>query len=260
MKKRVIALLLLSVFCLTLAGCSGKGFQALIGKGEAPASSTGTVSSAAATPVPTAKPTPTPPAEGSSIKEDQSSVPASSADVGGLLAPVSGDNAPTIPPEIQDETPSGWEWGGYPGDSVYIGTKSGEFAASPSMLPKEDVTPEALIARIAELTGWDLTLAEPVTTGKGGMSVCLASTSALFQGPPENQKGEFHMYSADQMAETVLDSIQKTLQEGFTGAGGDPNNIDIYFYMEGEQPLSISNIGLSWPLDQPYQWANATTE
>lgn len=58
MKKRVIALLLLSVFCLTLAGCSGKGFQALIGKGEAPASSTGTVSSAAATPVPTAKPIP----------------------------------------------------------------------------------------------------------------------------------------------------------------------------------------------------------
>lgn len=251
MKKALIALTLLLSLCLVFSGCSAASY------------SNGSSSSSSATPPPL--PTPTPPAGSSSVAAAQPSSPASSPDSSetheDLRAPVeSGDNAPTIPPEIQDETPSGWEGGGYPGDSVYIGTKSGEFAASPSMLPKEDVTPEALIARIAELTGWDLTLAEPVTTGKGGMSVCLASTSALFQGPPENQKDEFHMYSADQMAETVLDSIQKTLQEGFTGAGGDPNNIDIYFYMEGEQPLSISNIGLSWPLDQPYQWANAITE
>lgn len=59
------------------------------------------------------------------------------------------------------------------------------------------------------------------------------------------------------MAETLLDSIQKTLQEGFTGAGGNPDNIDIYFYMKGEKPLSLPDIGLSWPLDQPYQWSAA---
>lgn len=255
MKKRVIALLLLSVFCLTLAGCSGKGFQALIGKGEAPASSTGAVSSAAATPEPVAQPTPTPgpdlPEESASGLDGPSS-PASQPEGGGCL--LGGYEAPASQPEIQDETPSGWEGGGYPGDFVCVGTKSGGFASYPSMLPQEDVTPEALIARIAELTGWDLTLAEPVTTGKGGMSVCLASTSSLFTGPPEPQKEGFHIYGADQMAETVLDSIQQTLQ---CSVGGDPEGIDIYFYMEGEQPLSLPGIGLSWPLDQPYQWADA---
>ena len=76
------------------------------------------------------------------------------------------------------------------------------------------IAPEKLIQGIADLTGWDLTLAEEVTSGKGGMSVCLADTSSLFIGPPSPQKDEFHMYDAEQLAETILDSIQKTLQEG----------------------------------------------
>lgn len=244
MKKRITAMLFLSVFCITLAGCSAKpetgsaqpaagGWEPLISSSAEPASS------AAATPTPTAQPTPAPP-EGES-------------------KPIAdGPSAPASQPKDDGPAPSAAEATDF-GATIYIGTKTAGFQEYPCTLEGE-VTPEALIKGIAELTGWDLTLAEPVTTGKGGMSVCLASTSSLFTGPPEPQKDEFHMYGADQMAETVLDSIQKTLQEGFTGAGGDPNNIDIYFYMEGEQPLSIPNIGLSWPLDQPYQWANAATE
>lgn len=53
------------------------------------------------------------------------------------------------------------------------------------------LTPDALIQGIADLTGWDLTLAEEVISGKGGMSVCLSSESALFTGPPDPQKEEF---------------------------------------------------------------------
>lgn len=58
-----------------------------------------------------------------------------------------------------------------------------------------EVTPENLIAAMGELTGWDLTLSEddPVTTGKGGMTVSFAPESAIFTGPPEEQKDEFHM-------------------------------------------------------------------
>lgn len=238
MKKRIIALLFLSVFCFTLAGCSEKGFQALIGKGEAPASSTGAASPADATPEPAAQPTPTPgfPEEGSASTLD-------------------GPGAPASQPEDDGPAPSAAEADDF-SVTLYIGTKAGGFQEYPYTLERE-VTPEGLIQGIADLTGWDLTLEEDVTTGKGGMSVCLASTSSLFTGPPENQKDEFHMYGADQMAETLLDSIQKTLQEGFTGAGGNPDNIDIYFYMEGEKPLSLPDIGLSWPLDQPYQWSTA---
>ncbi len=139
---------------------------------------------------------------------------------------------------------------------LYIGTKAGGFREYP-LEHEGELTPEALIRGIGDLTGWDLTLAQPVTDGKGGMSVCLADSSALFQGPPEPQKDEFHMYSAEQLAETILDSIQKTLQNYYVIAPGDPDNLDIWYYREGEKPLELPELGLSWPLEEPYQWASA---
>lgn len=139
---------------------------------------------------------------------------------------------------------------------LYIGTKAGGFREYP--LEHEGVlTPEELIQGIGDLTGWDLTLAEPVTDGKGGMSVCLAGSSALFQGPPEPQKDEFHVYSAEELAETILDSIQKTLQNYYVTDPGDPDCLDIWYYLEGEKPLELPELGLSWPLEEPYQWASA---
>ena len=142
---------------------------------------------------------------------------------------------------------------------LYIGTRAGGFQEY-EMNYDGDLTPELLIQGIADLTGWDLTLAEPVISGKGGMSVCLSDESALFTGPPDPQREEFHMYDAEQLAETILDSIQKTLQEGFTGEGGDPDALDIWYCMEGEQPLELPALGLSWPIDQPYQWVGAESE
>ena len=140
--------------------------------------------------------------------------------------------------------------------TLYIGTKANGFTEYP-MTYEGELTPEKLIQGIADLTGWNLTLAEPVISGKGGMSVCLSSESALFTGPPDPQKEEFHMYDVAQLAETILDSIQKTLQKGFVLEPGDPDTLDIWYCMEGEQPLELPNLGLSWPIDQPYQWAGA---
>ncbi len=136
---------------------------------------------------------------------------------------------------------------------LYIGTRASGFVQYP-MDYEGDLTPEVLIQGIADLTGWDLTLADEVTTGKGGMSVCLSAQSALFVGPPDPQKDRFRVYDGEQLAEIILDSIQKTLQMGFTGEGGDPDALDIYYFLEGEKPLELPNLGLSWPIDQPYQW------
>lgn len=143
--------------------------------------------------------------------------------------------------------------------TLYIGTKANGFTEYP-MSYEGALTPELLIQGIADLTGWDLTLAEPVISGKGGMSVCLSSGSALFTGPPEPQEEGFHMFSAEQLAETILDSIQKTLQEGFMLEPGDPDTLDIWYYAEGTQPLELPNLGMSWPIDQPYQWASAVKD
>lgn len=142
---------------------------------------------------------------------------------------------------------------------LYIGTRSAGFTEY-SMSYEGELTPETLIQGIADLTGWNLTLAEDVITGKGGMSVCLAGESSLYMGPPDPQKDEFHVFDGLQLAETILDSIQKTLQKGFTGELGDPDALDIFFYMEGEKPLELPDLGLSWPLDQPYQWKSPVQE
>lgn len=230
MKKHLTVFCLLLTLCLLLAGCTG-------GTGSsAPASSRSAGVSSAGEP-----------AAPSSQPEESSALPSSSAVSEAAPAASSLESSAAVS-EVGTS---------FPGDSVYIGTVSGGFTAYPSGLEEGQVTPEALIARIAALTGWDLTLAETVATGKGGMSVCLAESSSLYVGPPEPQKDEFHMFSAEQMAETALDSIQKTLQEGFTLEGGDPQNIPIYFYQEGDGALTLSNIGLTWPLEEPYSWAGA---
>ena len=143
--------------------------------------------------------------------------------------------------------------------TLYIGTKAGGFTEYP-MTYEGELTAEKLIQGIADLTGWDLTLAEDVISGKGGMSVCLSSESALFNGPPDPQKNEFHMYDVGQLAETILDSIQKTLQEGLALEGGNPDTLDIWYFMEGEQSLELPALGLSWPVDQPYQWTGAQSD
>ncbi len=44
------------------------------------------------------------------------------------------------------------------------------------------------------------------------------------------------------------------------GEGGDPDALDIWYYMERDQPLELPILGLSWPIDQPYQWAGAESE
>lgn len=177
----------------------------------------------------------------------------SAAPAGESLAPADPVTAPPAEESTEPAPPEGGQ-----AATLYIGTRAGGFSEYP-MAYEWELTPEKLIQGIADLTGWDLTLAEPVISGKGGMSVCLSSGSALFTGPPDPQKDEFHMYSAEQLAETILDSIQRTLQKGFVLEPGDPDSLEIWYYMAGEKPLELPNLGMSWPIDQPYQWASAVT-
>ena len=51
-------------------------------------------------------------------------------------------------------------------NTVYIGTKANSFTDYP-MIYDGDLTLEKLIQGIADLTGWNLTLAEDVISGKG---------------------------------------------------------------------------------------------
>ena len=89
--------------------------------------------------------------------------------------------------------------------TLYIGY-DGSFQEYP-FETTEAITPEALVQGIADLTGWDLTLADAITSGKGGMTVCFSSQCSLFTGPPAQQKEEFHMFDTYQLAATILGSV-----------------------------------------------------
>ena len=74
--------------------------------------------------------------------------------------------------------------------TLYIGTE-GNFKEYTVEI--DSLSPENLLKAMSELTDWNLDLAADITTGKGGMSVCLSNNSALFMGPPDPQKDEFHI-------------------------------------------------------------------
>ena len=144
------------------------------------------------------------------------------------------------PPDAQSQTAT-----------LYIGSSGSGFTEYPVSCTGT-LTPDWLIGQISDLTGWNLDLAEPVSTGKGGMTVDFANTSALVVGPPDPQKEEFFVYDNVQLTQTILDSIQRTLQYNFIDPElGDPNNLDVFFCLEGGD-ISLEG-GAFVPHTQPYQ-------
>lgn len=142
---------------------------------------------------------------------------------------------------IQTETTSG---------NIYIGMLGKTMTEYPCQ-NSDNMTPEMLISTIAGMTGWNLDLADAVTEDEnGGLKVCFASTSSLFTGLPQEQVEEFAVANEEELITTILDSIQYTLQQNF--ADGESDSVNIYYSMEGNQPLDLSLIGKSVPMDQPY--------
>ena len=115
------------------------------------------------------------------------------------------------------------------------------------------LTAEKLIAGIAEMTGWNLDLADIVTSDKSGMTVCFANTSAIFAGPPESQKKEFMVYDQEELILTILESIKETLQNNFSDTTSESSSsLDIYFCGENNTELEFGEIAKYVPLQEPY--------
>lgn len=116
------------------------------------------------------------------------------------------------------------------------------------------IPPEEVLAAMASLTGWNLDLAEPVFSGKGGITVTFADTSALFSGPPEDQREEFHVHDALQLDQTILDSVKRTLQCWAVDPElGDPDQVDIWFCGVDGGDLALPGTGVTIPAAQPYE-------
>ena len=116
------------------------------------------------------------------------------------------------------------------------------------------IPPEEVVSAMASLTGWSLDLAEPIFSGKGGITVSFADTSALFVGPPEEQREEFRVYDALQLDQTILDSLKKTLQCWAVDPElGDPDQVDVWFCGAEGGDLALPGTGVTIPAAQPYE-------
>ena len=132
---------------------------------------------------------------------------------------------------------------------LYIGTRNN--FKTYEVETYEEVTPDMLINEISKLTDWDLSLSEPVTTGKGGMSVTFSPECALVTGPPIEQKDEFHVFDSIGLSQMILDSIQETFLKNFIIKENDTTILDIYFSIDGKN-INIPDLGKEIPFDKPY--------
>ena len=140
--------------------------------------------------------------------------------------------------------------------TLYIG-QAGSFTTYPtssSLDPAEESAALVvhLLTEMSSLTGWNLDAAE-IYVGKGGVTISWADTSALFVGPPDPQRDEFRVYAADELAFTLLDSVQQTVRMAFSPA--NPEALDVWFCGPDGGALTLDNLGVTLPLEQPYSHA-----
>ena len=137
------------------------------------------------------------------------------------------------------------------GVPIYYGTE-GQFQVYKGSALSQP-TPDDLVAALAQLTGWDLTLAQPVEVVADGYSLVFTDSCSLVAGPPDPQQAGFHVYDQAQLVQTALDSIRQTqrvqtLADGFP----EPDQVQIYVRLEGDKALASPDNGFQVPMDQPY--------
>jgi hypothetical protein len=182
----------------------------------------------------------------SGCQTKQSSAPAQSSSAS-TSAPAAPDVSQTTDSSAATDSSATTDSSAATDGGLYIFLGGEDYTCYPA---SADASPDELVAEIASLTGWELTLADEITTGKGGMTVSFAKTSCLFVGPPEEQNADFFVYDAAQLTFSVLDSVQKTLQAWASPT--NPDSVDIYFCMEGDVPLELDTLGVTLPMDEPY--------
>ncbi len=150
------------------------------------------------------------------------------------------EESPAQQPEDQEYT----LYVGQAGDFVPFSTHSALDPAAESSLLVEH-----LLTEMSALTGWNLD-ASAIYVGKGGVTIAWAETSALFVGPPEQQKPGFHVYDSTQLAFSVLDSVQRTVQCAFSPE--NPEALDVWFCGPDEGALVLKDLGVTLPVEEPY--------
>ena len=140
------------------------------------------------------------------------------------------------------------------GYTLYVGTADDTFTSYPAATTLDPAAEstllvEHLLSELSALTGWNLDTSA-IYVGKGGVTIAWAETSALFAGPPEPQKEEFHVYDSIQLTYLLLDSVQRTVQCAFSPE--NPEALDVWFCGPDEGALVLENLRITLPVEEPY--------
>ena len=129
--------------------------------------------------------------------------------------------------------------------TIYIGTEDNfsEFKVDIDKDGSPTYQASQILESIGDILGYRL-IANDIANGKGGMTVDFNASSAPFNTYDSYIGNEQYTVSDDNLAFTIFDSIEKTLQEYFG------QNLDVWFSLDSGS-ITIDDINI--PITEPYQ-------
>lgn len=131
--------------------------------------------------------------------------------------------------------------------TIYIGTEDNfeEFNLNIDKSGSATYQASQILEAIGDILGYRL-IANDITDGKGGMTIDFNSNSAPFN-TNDSYIGNEQYTTNDDLAFTIFDSIEKTLQEYFG------QNLDVWFSLDSGS-ITINDVTI--PITEPYQGSN----
>lgn len=132
--------------------------------------------------------------------------------------------------------------------TIYTGTEDNfeEFNLDIDKSGSSTYQASQILEAIGDILGYRL-IANDITDGKGGMTIDFNSNSAPFNTNDSYIGNEQYTTTNDNLAFTIFDSIEKTLQEYFG------QNLDVWFSLDSGS-ITINDVTI--PITEPYQGSN----
>ncbi len=111
---------------------------------------------------------------------------------------------------------------------------------------------DTLLAIIAELTGWNLTLSQPVSVSPGSFTISFSKDSSIYTGAVDSSKTDFAITDRKQLVTTILDSIVANMNRAYN------ESLTIYFTAADGSDITVPEGNITIPASEPY--AEAKTE
>lgn len=102
-----------------------------------------------------------------------------------------------------------------------------------------------LIAILADHTGWNLTLSDPVYVSPGSFYISFAEESSIYTGAA-SANGEFAIADQKELAATILDSIVANMNNAYN------EDLTIYFTAADGGDITVPNTDMVISSAEPY--------